>query len=152
MSICTGNKANFRGGGEIFVTVGSTKVDELIKQMDSLAKTSFGGVLCQIGNSDYVPKHCEYFRFAEDLTPYIDQARVIVSHTGAGTIFECLTKEKVLITVPNPNHVDNHDLAIKMAKENYSIHCEDMSLLKMCILAALLSTVKEEIKCQLKKQ
>ena len=49
----------------ILVTVGSTHFDLLIKKIDQLVddKIITDIVVCQIGNGEYLPKSCKFYRF-----------------------------------------------------------------------------------------
>jgi beta-1,4-N-acetylglucosaminyltransferase len=106
-----------RGGGYmIFVTVGthSQPFDRLVKAMDILAIDNPEEIIIQYGASTYVPEHATKIQWGsgvaiEDL---IDKSRVIVGHTGSGTIINAVLKEKPLVLVPRlkqfGEHIDDH--------------------------------------------
>ena len=126
--------------GLVFVTVGTTKFDALISALDTLQvaealvdrgykkltiqKGAGSYQLCelvplgetqhQLSNGLYV----EVFEFAPSLAVYMQQADLIISHAGSGSIFEALKLEKPLIAVPNAILMDNHqaELAEHLAK------------------------------------
>src|SRR5947209_11093294 len=51
----------------IFVTVGTTDFDALVRRIDELAPSLGEEVLCQIGKGSYLPRNCRYFRYAPSL-------------------------------------------------------------------------------------
>ena len=56
----------------IFVTVGTTRFEALIVEVDRLAASATAEpVLCQIGSGDYEPAHCDYFRFRPSIDDLI---------------------------------------------------------------------------------
>jgi beta-1,4-N-acetylglucosaminyltransferase len=112
----------------IFVAVGTTDFDALTMRMDRIAPTLSEEVVLQIGNGRYIPKNCQYFRFAPSLEPYYAQASVVVSHGGLGIITEALERGKKLISVQNTTCHGGHqeDLLRLLATEGYLIWCQDL--------------------------
>jgi len=112
----------------IFVTVGTSDFDPLVKKMDELAPTLAEPVVAQIGTGEYVPRNCEYFRFAPSLEPYYDRADVVVAHGGLGTTMEVLKKGKKLISVENTTCIDSHqtDILEGFSAEGHLIWCRDL--------------------------
>jgi beta-1,4-N-acetylglucosaminyltransferase len=112
----------------IFVTVGTTKFDELVKEVDKIAPRFKEKIIIQIGNGNYRPKNCKYFNFNPELNRYLKNADLIISHGGAGTIFEALNMKKNIICVENPDVNDSHqgDLLKKLEDERYLIWCKDV--------------------------
>lgn len=84
--------------------------DELIRSVDIMAQEGIFAdeVMCQIGNGTYIPKHCDYFRFAPSIEEYVDDARLVIGHGGTGTVLGLLEKDKQFIAVVNPLGADNH--------------------------------------------
>ncbi|RME44909.1 MAG: hypothetical protein D6796_11155 [Caldilineae bacterium] len=119
-------------GKVIFVTVGTTDFDMLVQAMDEIASCLSEEVVAQIGQGRYIPKHCRYFRFAPTLEPYYQQARVVVSHGGLGTIMEVLSHRKKLISVANPDRYDDHqrDLLQVMDSHHHLIWCRSVQHLQ----------------------
>jgi len=113
----------------IFVAVGTTDFDTLTMKMDAIAPTLPEKVVMQIGNGRYVPKNCQYFRFAPSLDPYYAQANVVVAHGGLGITTEALERGKKLISVQNTTCHGGHqeDLLSALAQEGYLIWCQDLN-------------------------
>jgi beta-1,4-N-acetylglucosaminyltransferase len=121
--------------GTVFVTVGSmAPFDRLIIEADLLVEEGLiDGGIAQIGNGRYIPKNLKWFRFRKDLTEFYRHAALIITHGGAGTIFEILSTGKKAIAVPNPDAVYNPDIVIKMSKEGHILLCPDPSHLRKFI-------------------
>ncbi|AFV24614.1 beta-1,4-galactosyltransferase [Methanolobus psychrophilus R15] len=108
----------------IFVTVGShyQGFDRLIKKMDEIAGRIDEKVIMQIGHTEYKPVNAEYFDFVDDFEK-VEQlnmdARVVVSHAGAGSILTALKLGTPVIIVPRlkkyNEHMDDHQLEISEA-------------------------------------
>lgn len=111
----------------IMITVGSVApFDDLVRKADELAgRGSIGDVVAQIGNGSYVPKNARWFRFEHGLTSYFKEADLVVTHNGAGTIFELLALGKKVIAVPNPGTVqmENIDIVKKLSADRHIILC-----------------------------
>jgi UDP-N-acetylglucosamine transferase subunit ALG13 len=119
----------------IFVAVGTTDFDALLQSMDELTSSLPEKVIMQIGRGKYVPKHCEYFRFAPSLTPYYEQASLVVSHGGLGIVTEVMTLGLPLIAVEDPAQPDRHQRQILCVweKERHLIWCKDLHKLPQAI-------------------
>lgn len=117
----------------IFITVGSVaKFDELIKTVDQLIESDVikDDVTAQIGTGRYMPKNMKWFRLSESLDKHYRQADIIISHEGAGTIFELVKMGKKVIVLTNPETVDNPDIAIKMSLKKHILFCKNINNLK----------------------
>jgi len=112
----------------IFVAVGTTDFDALIKKMDEIAPTLPEEVVMQIGNGQYVPGNCQYFRFAPSLEPYYEDATIVVSHGGLGITTEALGKGKRLVGVENSTCHGAHqqELLSTLSEEGYLLWCQDL--------------------------
>lgn len=136
---------------QVLITVGTTKFDELIKNIDSndfyneLEKQEVKKLIIQKGNGDYTPinyKHCklnslvvEVYEYLDGFEKIIQQSDVVVSHCGAGTALETLKHKKVFIATVNTKLMDNHqtELAEQLANEGY-IYYADTPYIKDLIL------------------
>ena len=94
--------------GTIFVTIGNGKFDPLVQELDRLKKEGKieQKIIVQLGHGSYQPQHCEWFTFDPNLNKYYQQADLIISHGGPGTVFEILRLGKKLITLPNRDRTD----------------------------------------------
>jgi beta-1,4-N-acetylglucosaminyltransferase len=119
----------------IFVAVGTTDFDALIRKMDEIAPSLPEEVVMQIGNGQYVPRHCQYFRFAPSLEPYYESATIVVCHGGLGIIMEALERGKKLISAENTSCHGAHqrELLSTLAEEGCLIWCQDLDELSVAL-------------------
>jgi len=124
--------------GNIFITVGTGKFDELIRSIDLLISELKLKVIAQIGNGGYIPKNCKFFRYKPSLREEYKKARIIVSHGGAGTTFEILSMGKKLVSIANLERTDVHQEEIlkELSKQGYLIWCDNLEKLGECIKKA----------------
>lgn len=95
---------------KILVTVGSGSYDSLITILDcSLSPNNFD-VLFQIGEGKYIPKKHTFERFIPNLANLYHEFDLIISHCGAGTVFECLESRIPIMVIPNTERSDKHQL------------------------------------------
>ena len=123
----------------IFVTVGTTDFDALVRAMDELAPALGEEVVAQIGQGRYLPRRVsEYFRLAPSLAPYYERARLVVSHGGLATVMEVLRRGGRLVGVSNPDRYDRHqeDLLSYLDERGHLVWCRDLSRLKEAIAVA----------------
>mmetsp|Transcript_23280 Transcript_23280/g.40065 ORF Transcript_23280/g.40065 Transcript_23280/m.40065 type:complete len:167 (+) Transcript_23280:7-507(+) len=111
----------------IFVTVGTTSFDLLIKTVNSADFRSaarakgYNHITCQIGRGTYVPNNnddlvsTDWYRFRPSLSEDYSTAALVISHAGAGSIMEALGLDRPLIVVVNEDLMDNHQ--IELAEE-----------------------------------
>ena len=123
---------------KIFVTVGThtQQFDRLLKEVDRLAggKKINADVFAQTGNCKYLPKNFESRKFLGDseYERMIEQADIVISHAGAGSIINALRNRKPLIIVPRlveyGEHTNSHqrDLAKAMNERGKAIACMEM--------------------------
>ncbi|XP_059150848.1 UDP-N-acetylglucosamine transferase subunit ALG13 homolog [Physella acuta] len=124
----------------LFVTVGTTQFDSLIKEvtsvpvLDVLANLGFTHVNLQIGRGTYEPTEIAetnitpcitYYRFKDSLVDDIAEADLVICHAGAGSIMDSLGAKKHVLVVINEELMGNHqsELAAKLAKDNYLYYC-----------------------------
>lgn len=130
----------------IFVTVGTHEqnFDRLVKEIDGLVKEKIidEKVFIQTGYSKYVPQYCEYKTIIsyDEMERLTQEARIIITHGGPGSIFLPIQYMKKPIIVPrNPEfneHVDNHQILFskRMFKNNRVDLVLDIKDLKDAIL------------------
>ncbi|KAG8471293.1 hypothetical protein KFE25_009714 [Diacronema lutheri] len=108
-------------GGLVFVTVGTTQFDELVAALlrppalDALARLGFRRLRIQHGRGappGGVPAACalrvESYAFKPSLAADMDEAALVISHAGSGSILEALGRQKPLLVVVNEALMDNH--------------------------------------------
>ena len=96
----------------IFVTVGTTDFDDLVRALDERAGELDDELVIQYGHGKYVPRNCEAFRFASSLDPYYEKADIVVSHGGLCTVMEACRKGLKLVGMANPDRFDDHQADI----------------------------------------
>ncbi|XP_028752492.1 UDP-N-acetylglucosamine transferase subunit ALG13 homolog [Neltuma alba] len=122
----------------VFVTVGTTSFDTLVKAVDSstvkqeLFTRGYTHLLVQMGRGSYVPTKSEggsslavdYFTFSSSIADHLNSASLVISHAGSGSIFETLRLGKPLIVVVNEDLMDNHqsELAEELADQKH-LYC-----------------------------
>lgn len=131
--------------------------------MDEIAGKIDEKVIMQIGHTEYKPVNAEYFDFVDDFAK-IEQlnrdARIVVSHAGAGSILTALNLRSPVIVVPRlkkyNEHMDDHQLEIAdaMSSRNgvmtaYNIEDIDQLLQKTVTINQL--SVKHDLVNSLKK-
>lgn len=102
----------------IFVTVSGLPFERLIKEMDAIAKRIKERVVMQIGDTKYKPKYAEYFKYTTNkrIQKLNENARIVVTHAGAGCIITALKFGKPIVIVPRRKkfgeHVDDHQIIL----------------------------------------
>jgi len=109
----------------VFVTVGTTKFESLIQQIDSeqfgkwlRAQNPDLGVVVQRGAGVFEPKSPwirECYSFKPSLAADMEGAALVITHAGSGSVLECLKLHKRTCAVANTDLMDNHQ--IELAKE-----------------------------------
>lgn len=107
----------------IFVTVGNhyQAFERLISKMDEIAGKIDEQVIMQVGYTAYKPVNAQYFDFAgySKIKQLNNDARIVVSHAGVGSILTALGQKTHLIIVPRLKKyyevVDDHQLEIAKA-------------------------------------
>lgn len=123
---------------KIFVTVGNTRYNSLIKAIDAQLSSDEFDITIQIADGEYVSKHHEYFRYSDNIEQYFNDADLVITHAGAGTVFQLLEDSKKMLVVPNHDRVDDHqlDLTNYLEQNDYADVCYDLSMIKQCTLKA----------------
>lgn len=111
----------------VFVTVGNATqgFERLLRAVDEAAgKGTFGDepVLMQTGNTaNFRASHCRQEAFIEmlEFESLLNEASLIISHGGAGTLINLLQKGRVPIVMPRrreyAEHVDDHQVELVKA-------------------------------------
>lgn len=105
----------------IFVTVGTDQhpFDRLVKEVDRLREKRIVNedVFIQIGSSHYRPKFCEYMEYLlfDQMVEKINEARIVITHGGPGSIMPVVHSGKVPIVVSRRKKhgeaVDDHQIS-----------------------------------------
>jgi beta-1,4-N-acetylglucosaminyltransferase len=115
----------------IFVTVGTTHFDDLIREVDRLVRVGEirEEVLAQIGEGQYVPSHIKWIRYAKTLEPYFEEADLVICHGGVGSVFELLRMGKPFIAVANKvlQHDHQADFLRAMQARGWCAACYDVA-------------------------
>ena len=122
----------------VFVTVGTTKFELLIETLSQpdvlevLLRRGYTRILMQIGKGEYKPDvdkrikgiQIEYYSLKDSIASDIQNASLVISHAGAGSIFESLHAGKPLLVVVNEKLMGNHqlELASHLGKEGYLLY------------------------------
>jgi UDP-N-acetylglucosamine transferase subunit ALG13 len=95
----------------IFVTVGTTYFDELIREVDRLASEDFfkEEIICQIASGTYKPRFCRYVTFLDTIDRYVSECSLLITHGGM-TVLEAIWRGKAVIAVSNKNMANNHQV------------------------------------------
>lgn len=121
---------------KVLVTVGSSSFDSLVCAVDSIANLFPNYEFTfQISNGKHIPTNGDFFSFSNSFSQYIDNADIIITHAGAGTVFELLEKHKKCIVIPNYERIDQHqsDLASFIEKNNLAIVCYNLKHINQCL-------------------
>lgn len=118
----------------IFVTVGTTEFNSLIKKLQTdevyeILKNLLGctNLILQIGHGEKINFNnfkdidVDIFDLKETIASDISNADLVISHAGAGTCIDVLSRKKPLIVVINDTLMNNHqvELAEQLYKEKY---------------------------------
>ena len=123
---------------KVFVTVGTTLFDELIKSvmkkevLENLFKKGYSTMTIQFGNGSYKPNEgirhgvvINTFKFKDSIIEDFKKADLVISHAGAASCLEALELGKSLIAVINSSLMNNHqiELAEALTEEKFCVWC-----------------------------
>jgi UDP-N-acetylglucosamine transferase subunit ALG13 len=95
----------------IFVTIGTQEpFNRLIKAVDDIAIVLNTEIVVQTFHNDYVVKNMKVHNFLSpiEFDKYFNQADLIISHAGMGTIISALVSNKPIIVMPRLLKFDEH--------------------------------------------
>ncbi len=148
----------------IFVTVGThhQSFNRLLQFIDELITSNKikEEVIMQIGHSTYEPKNAKWFRFTDYKTieNLNKNARIIITHGGAGCILAALNFSKPVIAVPRlkefAEHTDNHQLELvrTLSKEKKLIAIYDLKDLNEVIHKIKTRNIQKQTKSMLSEE
>ncbi len=132
----------------IFVTTGTqAPFNRLVKVMDALAEELDGEeIIVQASGVDFVTRNVKVVGFLhpKEYNRIFNEARLVISHAGMGSIVSALTKGKPIIVIPRKaalgEHRDDHqvDSARKMESLGYVPVAYDEEQLKSKIISMLM--------------
>ncbi len=127
----------------IFVTVGTTGFDDLIRYIDQTSNNWGENLILQIGAGFYVPQNFSHFRFAPSLETYYNRASLVISHGGLATLSETLQLGKPLVAIEDRSQPDRHQREILQiwSEKKYLIWCRELEQLQDCIEKARSSLI-----------
>lgn len=125
----------------IFCTVGTGSFDQLVAAVIDLEMEN---LVIQAGSFDLISypskKTTRVFNYCTNVefVNYCDSAELIITHAGAGTVFESLEKSKKLIVVPNLVRLDQHqkELGLYLEEHNLALVCWDIGQLSQLITSS----------------
>ena len=123
----------------IFVTVGMNNLgfNRLIMEMDRIAPGFNEEIIMQIGNTSFTPKNTKYFDYKKknEMDTLYENARIVISHGGAGSIINILKRNKRAIIVPRQQKYGEifDDQQIELAREL----SQDGSVVMVCDVSKL---------------
>lgn len=117
--------------------------ERLVKQVDIVLGKKYE-VVIQKGNTPYIPSYSTYFDFCDNvqLQNYIDQAELIITQGGYGSLMEAIQKGKKVIAVPRKIGFkealdDQSELVKYFAEKKYILGCYDVSQLEHLVSKCL---------------
>jgi UDP-N-acetylglucosamine transferase subunit ALG13 len=112
----------------IFVTVGTQyPFDRLLAEVDAWAAMSGERVVAQVGGSNTEYENLETVGFipTAEFESLLDEADLVVSHAGMGTIIACALRGKPLIVLPRRHalgeHTDDHQVESAARMERFGL-------------------------------
>ena len=119
----------------IFVTVGTTDFDDLVRALDAMAPDLNDEMVIQYGHGTHEPQNCEAFRFTNSLDPYYEKADLVISHGGLCTVMEVCRRGLKLVAMANPDRFDDHqtDILSYMSDAGHLVWCRSFHALPEAI-------------------
>ena len=123
----------------IFVTIGTQlPFDRLIRIIDKLAPQLNEEIIAQVYKCGFTPQNIKTVDFLapDEFNTLFDNARLIISHAGMGTILSALQKGKPIIVFPRiaamGEHRNEHQLATarkfkEMGSVNVAMNEEELT-------------------------
>lgn len=114
----------------ILIAVGTSEFpfDRLLSDIDELCEEGVvdgSQVVAQTGCSTYRPKHYRAFSLIgrDDYQKYVDEADIIITHAGTGSVIPSLKLGKKVIVFPRQKqyheHVDDHQFELSDIFSNH---------------------------------
>lgn len=125
----------------IFVILGTQdkSFDRMLKEIEELKKDGFitDKVIVQAGSTDFKSNEMEIMDYIpmKNFNKYIEEADLIITHGGVGSILDAIKHNKKVIAVPRlakyNEHTNNHQIEIveKFDELGYIIDCGNLKRL-----------------------
>lgn len=120
----------------IFITVGTTPFDDLIKACDEKLDSYGYTIKAQISNSaKYIPTSFDSFSYDKNIIEHYEWADIVIAHAGAGTFYQLMEMGKKTILIPNQELKDNHqnDICNYAQNNNYAYVLNEIKDIKTII-------------------
>ena len=125
----------------VLTGTGPDTFERLIRPLDELAGQYGWDVFVQLGHTPYKPEHCKYERFIEraKLMRLLEDAELVITHGGFGSMRDSLALSKPVVAVPRRvdfNEVqDDHqeELVSELERGGYVIGVRDVADLEAAI-------------------
>ena len=134
-------KEKEQGNYLLLITGMHSDFERLVKKMDEIAGEISDKVIIQLGNTKYIPKNAEYFKFKdyEEIKILIQNAKLVICQ-GAMTVMDSLMLGIPIIAVPRlkeyGEHLDDHQLIFtqKLAEKDLIQIVDDIDSLSELLL------------------
>lgn len=97
---------------KIFVTVGTTRFDSLTHFIGGDPFFREHDCVLQVGPGGQKLADFECFEYTDQINDYYAYADVVITHAGAGSIYQLLSMRKSIVIVPNIDRLDTHQIDI----------------------------------------
>jgi UDP-N-acetylglucosamine transferase subunit ALG13 len=130
---------------KIFVTVGTTSFNSLIRFIDESFDKKQYEIIFQIAEGKFHPENFQYFKFSGNIEQYYTDCDIVITHAGAGSIYRLLELKKKIIIVPNLERIDKHQIEIAeyMKEKEHALVCMELIELQSVINRIMNTELKE---------
>lgn len=118
---------------KVLVTVGTTPFNSLIEHILTL---NLADAKIQYADPIYDGLGLNGGAFLDNIDDEYAYADIIITHSGAGSTYKLLEMGKKIISIPNTERIDTHqlELADYLKKNNYAIVLHDINDLRQALL------------------
>lgn len=96
----------------ILVTTGTTEFPSLIRILDNKTSGSFS-VIIQSPKEAYESRRHRHFDFSDEFSSHLQNADLVITHAGAGTVFNLLENyHGKFAVIPNLERQDKHQIEL----------------------------------------
>jgi len=129
----------------IFVTVGTTKFNDLIERIEIIQDQN--NWLLQIADGEFIPTTKKYIHFSNEIFNLYNKADLIITHAGAGSIYRLLELNKNIIVCPNISRTDKHqkEIALFLEKNLFAQVCWNLDDLETLVNKKFKKNIYEKV-------